>query len=255
MSAATSPTHVFVVVMENAGYQVALAQPGIAGLAQKYGLATNYHAVSHPSLPNYLALTAGSTFGIADDAYHALPATGIGSQLDAARVSWRAYFQGMSRGCLQSPPPYALKHNPFAYYGGACPTSGQVVDFAELGPDLALPAAQAPRLAWITPDLCNDGHDCGPAAGDRFLQQLVPQVTASAAWQAGGVLFVTWDEDDGASGNHVALLVITPGRTGHLDQPYNHFSLLATIEDMLGVARLGSAISATAIAIAEMTAD
>ena len=84
--------HVFVIVMENTSLATALTAPSIMSLAAKYGLATNYHAVSSPSLPNYLALTSGSTWGITDDAYHVLPAGGIGAQLTAAGVSWRAYM-------------------------------------------------------------------------------------------------------------------------------------------------------------------
>ena len=242
-----APAHVFVVVMENASYEEALAQPGIAALAGRYGLATNYHAVAHPSLPNYLALTSGSTFGIRDDSYHPLPKVGLDAELDAAGVGWRAYFQGMSRGCLQSGAPYALKHNPFAYYGGGCPAGDHVVAFDQLQADLALDPARAPRLSWITPDLCNDGHDCGPAAGDRFLAQLVPEVEASPAWKAGGVLFITWDEDDGSAANRVALLAVGSGIHGTTDRAYDHYSLLATVEDLLQVGRLGQSAGAQPI--------
>ena len=135
-----SPTpaspHVFVIVMENASLATALQSAPIERLAAKYVLATNYRSVSSPSLPNYLAMTSGSTWGITDDAYHVLPAGGLGAQLTAAGVSWRAYLEGLtSAGCLSSPYPYALKHNPFAYYGGACPEN--VVSLDALDGDLA----------------------------------------------------------------------------------------------------------------------
>src|SRR5258706_5060211 len=101
----TAPApHVFVIVMENTSLVTALRSPAIERLAAKYALATNYHAVSSPSLPNYLAMTSGSTWGITDDAYHVLPAGGLGAQLTAAGVSWRAYMDGLtSAGCLRSP--------------------------------------------------------------------------------------------------------------------------------------------------------
>lgn len=240
------PPHVFVIVLENTSYSTALAQPSIAALAGRYGLAANYHAVSHPSLPNYLALTAGDTFGIDDDAYHRLPATGLGVQLDQAGLAWRAYFEGLTGGCFNSPPPYALKHNPFGYYGGACPQ--QAVDISRLPADLRLPVAEAPRLSWITPGLCHDGHDCGPAVAAQYLDGLVGQITASPAWAAGGVLFVTWDEDDGGAGNHVPLLVISAAVHGATSAAaYDHYSLLATVEDLLGVPRLGHAQAAAPI--------
>src|SRR5207244_11770992 len=99
----------------------AVRSPTIERLAAKYQLVTNYNAVSSPSLPNYLAMTSGSTWGITDDSYHALPAGGLGAQLTAAGVSWRAYMEGLtSAGCARSHYPYDLKNNPFAYYGGSC---------------------------------------------------------------------------------------------------------------------------------------
>src|SRR5215471_2143055 len=117
------PRHVFVIVMENRSYGQALAGQYTARLAHDYAVATNYHGVSHPSLPNYLAMTSGSTWGITDDGFHQLPAGGLGKQLTDAGVSWRAYMEGMNNGCFRSGYPYALKHNPFAYYGATCPAN------------------------------------------------------------------------------------------------------------------------------------
>src|SRR5712692_5567228 len=114
-------THIFVIVMENRSYDQAIAGGYTAQLAAEYSVATNYHAVSHPSLPNYLALTSGSTWGIADDGWHPLPAGGLGAQLSTAGISWRAYMEGMSGSCTKSVYPYALKHDPFPYYGTTCP--------------------------------------------------------------------------------------------------------------------------------------
>ncbi|HEX9545919.1 MAG TPA: alkaline phosphatase family protein, partial [Acidimicrobiales bacterium] len=92
-SASPVPTakHVFVIVLENSSYAQALRQPYIAGLARNYAVATNYTDVGDPSLPNYLAMTSGSTWGIRDDGFHRLPATGIGNQLSDAGISWKAY--------------------------------------------------------------------------------------------------------------------------------------------------------------------
>jgi len=237
-SPAPAPS-VFVIVMENKTYADALSGTYTASLARRYGVATNYHAVSHPSLPNYLALTSGSTWGIADDGYHRLPAQGLGDELTAAGISWRAYMEGMTGGCFDSPYPYALKHNPFAYYGGACPPN--VVSLAPLATDLA---ADTPRFVWITPDLCHDTHDCSVATGDAWLAQVVPEVMASRAWSAGGLLLLTWDEGFGTS-NEVLTVALEPG-AGHVETAtrYDHYSLLATIEDRLGVARLGATAQA-----------
>ena len=237
------PSHVFVIVMENRSYSQALAGRYTAQLARQYGVAINYHGVSHPSLPNYLAMTSGSTWGIADDGYHVLPAGGLGAQLTRAGVSWRAYMEGMNNGCFRSGYPYALKHNPFAYYGGVCPP--EVVPFTRFAPDMA---GTVPRLVWITPGLCNDGHDCSTAVADAWLAKVVPQILATSAWQDGGVLFITWDEGED-SANSVLTIVIQPDPDVHASsRAYNHYSLLAAIEDRLGLPRLGVAARASPMA-------
>lgn len=233
--------HVFVIVMENKSPDQALQGAFTASLAAKYRVAGNYTAVAHPSLPNYLALTSGQTWGVRDDNYHVLPKGGIGQQLTAAGVSWRAYMEGMTSGqCMDSPLPYHVKHNPFAFYGGGCPDN--VVPFDALAADLT---GTTPMYSWITPDLCNDQHDCNVSVGDDWLRQTVGMITQSKAWTANGVLFIVWDEDDGSANNAVLSLVVEPNRS-HLvsSQPYNHYSLLATIEDTLGVGRLGQAARA-----------
>jgi len=237
-----APTaHVFVIVMENRSYRQALAQPFTAHLAGQYAVATNDHAVAHPSLPNYLALTAGTTFGITDDDYHRLPETGIGWQLTRRGIPWRAYMEGMTGGCFDSPYPYAVKHNPFAYYGGACPSN--VVPLTRLPADLE---GDTPRFVWITPDLCHDGHDCSSRQADDFLAGIVPRILASPAWQRGGVLFITWDESsEEGDGNRVPAIVVAPDLVRHVtDRYHDHYSVLATVEDRLGVPRLGEAAHA-----------
>src|SRR2546430_14708472 len=97
---------------------------------------TNSGGVSPPSLPNSLAMTSGSTWGITDDGYHALPAGGLGAQLTSAGISWRAYMEGMTSGaCLSNTTLDAVKHNPFAYYGGRCPS--QAVPFTPISPGIS----------------------------------------------------------------------------------------------------------------------
>jgi phospholipase C len=232
-----------VIVMENRSYQQALSMPYVAQLAARYGLATNYHAVSHPSLPNYLALTSGSTWGIGDDGYHPLPDAGLGSELSSSGLSWRAYMEGFTGDCYRSPYPYALKHNPFAYYGARCPAS--VVPMTRLAQDLR---SGTPQLSWITPGLCHDGHDCSSAVADQWLASTVPQILASPAWQEDGVLYLTWDEST-ATSNQVPLLVIAPRVQKRSSGIYlDHFALAGTIADQLGVARPGRSPSSASIA-------
>ncbi|MDQ6883525.1 MAG: hypothetical protein M3077_04695 [Candidatus Dormibacteraeota bacterium] len=238
------PAHVFVIVMENSSYETATAQPYLGALAAQYGDATNYHPVASPSLPNYLAMTSGSTWGIRDDNYHQLPATGLGVQLTDAGISWAAYMEGFTGDCFNSPYPYALKHNPFAYFGGQCPSN--IVPMTQLATDLA---GNTPQLSWITPGLCHDGHDCSHAVADQWLASTVPQILASPAWKDNGVLFIVADEGDGAS-DRVPMVVVSPRLHGQqFTTPLDHFSLLATLADNLGVQRLGQAALADPIVI------
>jgi len=234
--------HVFLIVMENHSFEQAMGGSYTASLAAKYGVANNYHAITHPSVPNYLAMTSGSTWGVRDDSYRVMPKQDLGTQLTKAGVSWRAYMEGMTdAGCLDSPVPYDPGHNPFAFYGGACPAN--VVPFDSFSANLS---GSMPRFVWITPDRCHDTHDCSIDVGDQWLSQVVPQITASQAWKSNGVLIITWDEDDRSADNQVLTLVITPSG-GHKvsNRTYTHYSLLATVEDLLGVGRLGQAAQAS----------
>jgi hypothetical protein len=144
-------------------------------------------------------------------------------------------------GCLDSPAPYDPGHNPFAYYGGACPSN--VVPLTGLASDLA---KGTPRFVWISPDRCHDTHDCPVSVGDDWLRQEVGAIMKSKAWSSNGVLILTWDEDDYTTkDNRVLTLVIAPGMSHTVShQPYNHYSLLATIEDIFGMSRLGQAARA-----------
>ncbi|HEY2598418.1 MAG TPA: alkaline phosphatase family protein [Candidatus Dormibacteraeota bacterium] len=239
-----SPRHVFLIVLENHSAQAAAAAPFIADLASTYRVAGNYSAIAHPSVPNYLALTSGQTWGVTDDSYHVLPQTDLGDQLTSAGVTWRAYMEGLTdKGCLDSPFPYDPGHNPFVFYGGKCPSN--VVPFTALTTDLK---QGAPVFSWISPDDCHNAHSCDLSVADDWLRSTVGVITQSAAWKSNGVLFITWDEDDGSADNRVLTLVVAPGLS-HLvsNQPYNHYSLLATIEDLMGVGRLGDAAGATAM--------
>jgi acid phosphatase len=141
---------------------------------------------------------------------------------------------------------YAKKHDPFAYYTRITSNPGRcanIVPFNRLNPDER--ARTLPRFIWITPNLCNDMHDCPVSTGDRFLASLVPPLLPSLG--PGGLLFLTWDEgssDSGccklASGGHVVTIVAGPGaRAGaHMAVPTDHYSVLQTIEDLFGLPRL-----------------
>ncbi len=257
-------SHVFVVVMENLSYDAAMATPGFASLAHRYAAATAYYAASHPSLPNYLALAAGSTFGIASDCLSCfVTGDNLGAELGRAGISWNAYFEGVSASCYlgTSYGVYAAKHNPFRYFTDVRSSQAlcsHLVPLAQLGPALAGPASGVPRFVWVTPNVCNDGHSCPASQAAAWLDGLVAEVTASQAWRQDGVLFVTWDEGAGGDsrqatprgsvlptggGGHVLTLVVAPGVPPGtvVTTPLSHYALLATVEDALGVPLLGQA--------------
>jgi hypothetical protein len=251
-AAGGSPTHVAVIVMENEEYSSIIGSrstPYINALARRYALARAMFAVAHPSLPNYLALTGGSTFGVRSDCTDCrLRATGLGAQLSAAHLSWKAYMEDLPRRCFTGSDAglYAQKHDPFVYYGDRRRDCSHVVPVSELGADER--SGALPRFVWITPNLCHDMHDCSPATGDHFLAGLVPGLLRALGPR--GVLFLTWDEgssDEGccrlASGGHVVTIVAgARARPGaRLNTPTDHYSTLQAIEDLLGLRRLRGA--------------
>ncbi len=253
-------THIAVIVMENEEYSEIIGSPStpfINALAQRSALAAAHFAIAHPSLPNYLALTGGSTFGISDDCTACTAAGGnLGSQLTAARIPWRAYMEGLPRTCFRGDGAgeYAKKHDPFLYYprlSGRPLACANVVGFDALRS--AERAGQLPRFAWITPNLCHDMHDCSPQTGDRFLAGLVPGLLRALGPR--GLLLLTWDEgssDQGccrlAAGGHIVLIAAgAAARSGVvMHRTTDHYSTLQAIEDLLGLPRLrGAACTCT----------
>jgi len=243
--------------MENHSYDEIIGSssaPYLNGLARRYGLATNYHGVTHPSLPNYLAMIGGSTFGISSDCTScSVDATNLGDQLDAKGVAWRGYFEGMPSPCYQgaSYGSYAKKHDPFVYFrdisSDASRCRAHVVPLGSFGPDLS--GRSTPGLSFIVPNLCNDMHDCSVATGDSWLRSFVPPILASAAFKDGGTLVITFDEDNGSSANHIMTLVISRSiRSGaRTSANLNHYSLLRAIEGEFGASPLREAASARSL--------
>jgi hypothetical protein len=250
------PAHIAVIVMENEEYGDIIGSrqtPFINTLAHRYALARSMYAIRHPSLPNYLALTGGSTFGINSDCTDCrLPsATSLADQLSAARLSWKAYMENLPHACYRGAGAgeYAKKHDPFMYYGRVAQNPAQcahVVPLTELARDER--AHTVPRVAWITPNLCHDMHDCAPSQGDAFLARLVPSLLAALGPR--GLLVLTWDEgatDDGccrlAAGGHIATVLAggLAARAARLTAPVDQYSILQSIEDLLRLRRLRAA--------------
>lgn len=247
--------HVFVIVMENksagdiAGNSAA---PFINSLIERYALAADYSALTHPSLPNYIAMTSGSTQGIDDDrnppgAGYAVDAVSIADRLEAAGLGWKAYAEGLpAAGYADNAGRFVTKHEPFLYYSSILDDTARrqahIVSFGQLATDLSS-AATTPAFAFITPDMCSDMHDCPVSEGDAWLSRTVPAILDSAAFRrAPSLLVVTWDEG-GPSDNHVVTIFAGNSvKTGYRSAvPYDHYSLLHTIEAALQVGSLTAA--------------
>jgi phosphatidylinositol-3-phosphatase len=238
-------THVVWILLENEGYSVvgSPSAPYLNALANRCGLATNYLAISHPSLPNYIALTSGSTHGITDDGEpdeHPVSGPSIFSQLDG---NWRGLDQSMPSNCdTVTTDSYAARHNPAVYYTSlrsAC---------AHDDVPLSIPLDLSTKFTFITPNICDDMHSCPISIGDRWLSQIVPSIIASPEYRSHSlVLFITFDENDTGPTNRVPTYVVAPSvpRGLRVSAPLNHYSLLRGTESLLGLSYLGAAGSAT----------
>jgi hypothetical protein len=246
---------VVVIVMENKSCRDVIGSPEapyLNRLARRYAFASRYFALTHPSLPNYLGITGGSTFGVSSDCTDCpVRAGNLVDQLERAHVSWKAYMEGMPRPCFRGAESerYVKRHDPFLSYVDVASSPSRcrrVVPLTQLSVDIARHAL--PRFVWITPDLCHDMHSCPVRHGDRFLARLVPRLLRAVG--ARGAIFLTWDEGDDmagccgrAAGGNVATIVAGPaarpgGRSG---LAYDHYSLLRTIEEAFGLPRLRGA--------------
>ena len=191
---------------------------------------TNYFAVTHPSLPNYLALVSGSTHGITNDCTEcSVSGESIGDQLTRAGRSWAAYAEG-----FPSAPGFAKKHVPFLYFASG---TSHVRSLSRFDPQ------RLPDFAFVVPNLCHDMHDCPVAVGDAWLKRFVKPLLAVEDT----VVFVVFDE--GLHGNHIAAFALGTAVRPHavFGRRVDHYSLLATIEDMFGLPRLGAARAARPI--------
>jgi phospholipase C len=251
-------SHFVVVVLENRELGEVIGSgsaPYVNRLARQGALASEYHAITHPSLPNYIALLAGDPLGIASDCTECeVHGAGLPDQLEQARIGWRAYMEGMPRACYHgaSAGGYVKKHDPFMYFpqiAGDPSRCRNIVPLTQLVGDVR--SRRLPAFVWISPDLCDDGHDCGNQAVDRFLAGLVSGLLANLG--PSGLLAVVWDEGSSgrgccgrAAGGRVPLILAGPSvRAGyHLSTPADHYSLLALIESAFGVPRLRGAACA-----------
>ncbi len=234
--------------MENRSFNEVVGSssaPYLRSLAAACGLATNYSGVAHPSLPNYIALTSGSTQGISNDAGPQTDPVSAPSIFSLLGPGWRSLEESMPANCASSSSGnYAVRHNPAAYYTSVARACGRQDVPLGSTPDISA------RFTLITPNLCHDMHNCSTAAGDSWLAKVVPQILDSPTYRAGATaLFITWDEND-AGGERVPTYVVAPSVAPGTRSAvaYTHYSLLRTTEDLLGVRPLlGAAATATSM--------
>jgi phospholipase C len=268
--------HVWVVMMENTSDTSLIGNahaPFVNELASKYGYARQYFGVTHPSQPNYIAITSGSTNGVLDDNDHTVDVPNIVDQLEAHGMTWRDYQQSLSlcngnklaHACGNQ--LYERKHNPFVSYLDVQTSPARmanVVDLSQLHADLW--SGHAPDYSFIAPDQCNDMHGRASTPtdpcdfsneqsiiqlGDTFLSGLVREITSSPAWTGNSAIFVVWDESDftgsgpfgfgdtagccdavPGGGNVLGIVISHSDHQPRVsDVPYNHYSVLATLED------------------------
>lgn len=243
--------HVVVVVFENKARGEVLgnrAAPAFNAFARRGAVLSGYRGVTHPSLPNYLALVSGSTHRITSNCTTCtVPGRSLADTLAAAGRTWKTYAEGLPRpgwtGAARG--RYAKKHVPFLYFRRVLSRPAwlrRVVPLSQLSRDLT--ARRLPDFTLVVPDLCHDMHDCSVATGDAWLRRFLPPLLKLADT----AVFVTFDESDTADPGVAALALGPLVRPGSRYRPaISHYGLLRTIEDGLGLPRLGRSARARPI--------
>jgi acid phosphatase len=250
-------TKVLVFVQENHSLnQMRSQMPYTFGLAQQFGYATHYTAVTHPSLPNYIAIAGGQTHGITDDDSPAANPVRAASVFGQAAVSGRTaalYADGMPQNCATSDggTDYAVKHNPWAYFvneRAACRKFDVPVDRLAA----AIAGGSLPNVGMVIPNLCNDAHDCSLGTADTWFKGWMTKIFQGQDWKSGHLAVVlTADEDDRSEANTVLTVVIHPSQRAHVvTTALTHYSLTRLFEEVAGMAYLSGARSAPSMTTA-----
>jgi hypothetical protein len=246
-------THVVVVVMENKRLDQVLGTPDAPWFderARECGVVTRYAQVASPSRPNYIAMTSGTVAGCAGSnadpgASCRPPSPSLFRQVLDRGGTVVSYAESAPTNCaLVSSGRYAAKHNPWAYFAderAACREHDVAVP-----PGFTLGDPDAlPTLAFVAPDTCDDTHDCGVAHGDAFLRRLLDPVLASSTYRRGETaVIVTYDEYTPLP-NLIMARAVGPG--SRYGGRFDHYGLLRTVEDALGLPPLGRAAGATSL--------
>src|SRR2546426_3541356 len=237
--------HVFVVTEENHDYASVIgssSMPYLNGLAQQYGLATQYYGNTHPSIGNYFMLATGQIISNNDGYSTIVTVDNVVRQLRAAGKTWKSYAEGLpSVGFTGATSGrYARKHNVFALLSDVVNDPVQVnnlVPFTQFATDLT--NGTLPDYSNIVPDLCNDAHDCSLATADTWLKNNIDPVIKSATFQRDGLLIIVFDESgsDNTNGGGRAVWVAVSPKTkpGYQSTaPYHHERTLRAVLRGLG---------------------
>ncbi len=249
-----APDHVVIVVEENKSFRQIIGSPDapyINALARKGALFTQSFAVAHPSQPNYLALFAGSTFGVADDRCPLERSdANLASELARKGLTFRIFSESLPSigyaGCIHG--AYFRKHNPAVNWQGSNVTAEMNAPFSAFPRDYS----KLPTVAFVVPNQLNDMHD-GTAAiairrGDAWLKENIGPYVQWAE-KHNSLLILTWDEDDDSSNNHIATIFIGPMvRSGSVGTRIDHYGVLRTLTDLYGLRPLGKSAERTPVA-------
>lgn len=259
-SQAPRVTKVLTIVEENHGTAaVTRGMPYLISLAHRYGHTTGYRALTHPSLPNYLALAGGSTFGVHDDASssaHPIPGPSVFDAALQHHHTAAVYAESMSQPCDQaSYGRYAARHNPWTYFTSqrpACLTHDLPAGTVRSGTfHDAVTSGRLPDVAMLIPDLCDDAHDCSLATADRWLRSWMALVQQGPDWRSGHLaVVITFDEAEGSgdTSSSVPTDVATPALHGKMvTAPLSHLSWSRWMTDLVGAAPLRDARTAPSL--------
>ncbi len=241
--------------MENHSYDQiwnTIETPYITSLGNSYARATNYFALMHPSLPNYLQLFGGSNYSITTNCSPSLTchidAANLGDTLDARGLTWKGYMESMPSPCrLTTSGTYSPRHNPMVYFDNirndTARCNAHVVAYSALANDLQS-ISTTPNFALIVPDNCNNMHDCPISTGDTWYANNLPAILNSPACLVDTCLVaLTFDEDNGSQHNQVLTIFAGSGaKTGGVvsSNLYTTYSLLRTVEHIFGLPTLTS---------------
>ncbi len=270
--------HVIVIIMENYGKAAVIGNISApymnSVLLPNYSIEGEYYAITHPSLPNYIAITSGGTLGVNSDFYpvHSLNDKNLVDLLSENNITWKAYMESMpnskSPSCLNGLADsggtygYVHRHDPFVYYTDIVNNStrcNSVVPLTQFYTDMK--DGKLPDFSFITPNVLDDGHDAPPSMAtcppsgtslqcvDNWLSGFLNPVIGNAMF-SNTVIFLTWDEAatsdtsgiGGSGGGNILLVAVSPySKKGFVANTtaYSHYSLLATIEKIYNIGNLG----------------